>query len=77
MGGLNVASYVIRPETCVVALPSLTPHLSLKVLVDVVKAGHIRRAVANHQLGQAATEVIDDGLRSVSGGDVTLEYPVK
>lgn len=50
------------------------PHLSLEVGVNVVQAGHVRGAVADHQLGQAALKVVDDGFRCFSRCDVTLKH---
>ena len=47
-------------------------YLSLEVLVNVVEASDIGRSVADHQLGQASSEVIDDSLRRLLRGDVTL-----
>ena len=47
-------------------------YLGLEVLIDVVEASHIGRSVTNHQLGQASSEVIDDSLRRLLRGDVTL-----
>lgn len=42
-----------------------------------MQAGHIRSAVAHHQLGQAALEVVDDGLRCFPRGDVALRTTAK
>ena len=49
-----------------------SPHLSLKIFVHVVQSRDVGSTVANHELSQSPSKVIDDGVGGALRGDVTL-----
>ena len=50
---------------------SAEQQLSLHVLIDVVKPGHIGSSITNHQVSEIALKVLDDLLCGRFGSDVT------